>query len=254
VNCRAVDSSASLREKGTGMKSIVAAFKFLTILSRLIRAQPSAAMIGKAAALFPVVGLVLGLILVLLARALQNYADVEILSTTLVAFLILATGGLHLEGLKKTFDAPGLRGSAAWSGSSSSAIGIIAIVFVILFKIKSIDILEEKLTLALLLTPVMARWAMLVFIYGSHRQSEGDASIIAANVRLWHIIFATIATLAPATYLLGGTALWIGLSLSILALLCRALLHKRTGALSRDNYGAVVEASEALSLVLMASL
>jgi cobalamin synthase len=95
---------------------------------------------------------------------------------------------------------------------------------------------------------------MLVFIYGSHRQSEGEASIIAANVKFWHIVFATIATLAPATYLLGHTALWIGLSLSILALLCRAFFYKRTGALTRDNFGTVVEASEALSLVLLASL
>ncbi len=236
------------------MKSIVAAFKFLTILSRFIRLQPSAPMVGKAAALFPVVGLVLGLSLALLARALQNYVDAEILSTTLVAFLILATGGVHLEGLLKTFDVPGLRRSIEVSQSSSSAIGIVAILLVIIFKIKSIDILEEKLTLALLLTPVMARWAMLVFIYGSHRQSEGEASIIAANVKFWHIVFATIATLAPATYLLGPTALWIGLSLSILALLCRAFFYKRTGALTRDNFGAVVEGSEALSLVLLASL
>ena len=142
----------------------------------------------------------------------------------------------------------------AGSEPSSSAIGILAMLFVILFKIKSIDILEEKLTLALLLTPAMARWAMLVFIYGSHRHSEGDASIIAANVRLWHVILASIATLAPATYLLGHTALWIGLSLSILALVSRALLLKRTGALTRDNFGAVVEGSEALSLILLASL
>jgi adenosylcobinamide-GDP ribazoletransferase len=236
------------------MKSIVAAFKFLTILSRFMRFQPSAPLVGKAAALFPVVGLVLGLSLALLARALQNYVDAEILSTTLVAFLVLVTGGLHLEGLKKTFDAPGLRQSTLASESSTSAIGIVAIVLVVLFKIKSIDILEEKLTLALLLIPVMARWALLIFIYGSHRHSESDASIIAANVKFWHIVFATIATLAPATYLLGHIALWIGLSLSILALLCRALFYKRTGALTRDNFGAVVEVSEALSLVLMASL
>ena len=236
------------------MKSIVAAFEFLTILSRLRRFQPSAPMVGKAGAFFPVVGLVLGLSLALLARTLENYVDAEILSTTLVAFLILATGGLHLEGLEITFDTPGLRRSMAGSEPSSSAIGIVAILFVILFKIRSIDILEEKLTLALLLTPVMARWAMLVFIYGSHRHSEGKASIIAVNVRFWHVVFATVATLAPATYFLGRTALWIGLSLSILVLLCRALFHKRTGALTCDNYGAVVEGSEALSLVLLATL
>jgi adenosylcobinamide-GDP ribazoletransferase len=236
------------------MKSIVAVFKFLTILGRFIRFQPSAPTVGKAAALFPIVGLVLGLSLALLARALQNYVDAEILSTTIVAFLILVTGGVHLEGLKKTFDAPGLRQSAAGSSSSSSAIGIVAIVFVILLKIRSLDILEERLTVALLLIPVMARWAMLVFIYGSHRHSEGEAGIIAANVRFWHFVFATFATLGPATYFLGRNALWIGLSLSILALLCRAFFYKRTGVLTRDNFGAVVEGSEALSLVLLASL
>jgi adenosylcobinamide-GDP ribazoletransferase len=233
------------------MKSIVAAFKFLTIFSRLIHSQPTPALVGTASVLFPVVGVVIGVSLVLLTRALQNYLDAEILSTTIVAFLVLVTGGVHL---KKTFDAPALKQPAAGSSSSSSAIGFLAIVFVILFKIRSLDILEERLTVALLLIPVMARWAMLVFIYGSHRHSEGEAGIIAANVRFWHFVFATIATLAPATYFLGRTGLWIGLSLSILALFCRALFHKRTGALTTDNLGAVVEVSEALSLVLLATL
>jgi adenosylcobinamide-GDP ribazoletransferase len=236
------------------MKSIVAAFKFLTILSRFTAHKPSAPLVGKAAALFPVAGLILGLALALLARALENHLDAEILSTTLVAFLILATGGLPLEGLQKTFDAAAPGRSAATAGPPSGATGAAAIIFVILFKIKSMDILGEKLTLALLLTPALARWAMLVFIYGSHRHSEGEASLIAQNVRFWHVLFASFATLAPATYLLGRTGLWIGLCLAVLALLCRALLQKRNGALTRDNFGAVVEASEALSLVLLASL
>jgi hypothetical protein len=87
------------------MKSIVAAFKFLTIFSRLIHSQPTPALVGTASVLFPVVGVVIGVSLVLLTRALQNYLDAEILSTTIVAFLVLVTGGVHLEGLKKTFDA-----------------------------------------------------------------------------------------------------------------------------------------------------
>ena len=113
---------------------------------------------------------------------------------------------------------------------------------------------DDACGLAHALDLIGERWAMLIFIYGSHGRSEGDASIIAANVRFWHVVLATVATLAPATYFLGRTALWIGLSLSILALLYRALFHKRNGVLTQDNYGAVVEGSEALSLVLMATL
>jgi adenosylcobinamide-GDP ribazoletransferase len=234
------------------MKSMVAALKFLTILSRFTGQQPSATAVGKAAPLFPVVGLIIGLSLALIARGLAPYLDAEILSTTLVAILILATGGLHVDGLKKTFDAAQLTRSGASVGLD--AIGVAAILLVILFKIKSIEILEEKLTLALLLTPVLARWAMLVFIYGSHRHCEGEANVIADNVTFWHVLFASCATLVPVTYLLGRTGLWIGLCLSIIALVCRALLQKRNGALTRDNFGAIIEASEALSLVLLASL
>ncbi len=236
------------------MNSIVAALKFLTILNRFTRRKTSAPMVGKAATLFPVIGLILGLALALLARTLENYVDTEILSTSLVAFLILATGGLHLEGLQKTFDVAALRQTGTSAGSSSGAIGVAAIVLVILFKIKSLDILEEKLTLALLLTPVLARWAMLVFIYGSHRHSEGDASRIAENVKFWHILFATIATLAPATYLLGRTGLLIGLCLSTFSLVFRGLLQRRNGVLTAANFGAVVELSETLGLILLASL
>jgi adenosylcobinamide-GDP ribazoletransferase len=236
------------------MKSIVAAVRFFTIFGRFTRHESSAHMVGKAAPFFPVIGFILGLALALLARTLENYVDAEILSTTLVAFLILATGGLHLEGLQKTFDVAALRQTGTSADSSSGAIGVAAIVIVLLFKIKSLDILEEKLTLALLLTPVLARWAMLVFIYGSHRHSEGDASRIAESVKFWHVLFASIATLAPATYLLGRTGLLIGLCLSIFSLVFRGLLQRRNGVLTAPNLGSVVELSETLSLILLASL
>ena len=95
----------------------------------------------------------------------------------------------------------------------------------------------------------MARWAMLVFIYGSHRHSEGEGQYYRGKREILAFWFAIVATLAPATYFLGRTALWIGLSLSILvsALSSSAPQANRRANLS-DNYGAVVEVSEALSL------
>jgi adenosylcobinamide-GDP ribazoletransferase len=236
------------------MKSIVAALRFLTILSRFTHQKSSAATVGKAAMLFPVIGLILGLFLALLARGLQNYIDAEILSTTLVAFLVLITGGLHLEGLQKTFDEPALGQTATRAGSPGGAVGVAAIVLTILLKIRSLDILDEKLTIALLLSPVLARWAMLIFIYGSHPHSEGDASRIAETVKFWHVVIATLVTLAPVTYLLGRIGLVIGLCLSVFSLVFRGLLLRRNGLLTTANTAAVVELSETLSLILLASL
>jgi len=74
----------------------------LTIWHFFAACQPNAQTIGRAAKYFPVVGLMLGLTLALVNYMLAPYRHSEILSAALIAFLIAATGGLHLEGLNKT--------------------------------------------------------------------------------------------------------------------------------------------------------
>jgi len=197
--------------------------------------------------------LVLGLVLALLNHGLSLYLDSEILTVFLVAVLLAETGGAHLEGVKKTFDSfePDLSRAAS---SRVNIFGFVAILFVILFKLSAVDVLGEKIALSLLITPMFARWALVLFIYGYHDRCEERAQRIAANVRFWHLLTTTIATLGLALYLLGRKGLWIGLSLSVLALLARTLLHRRHAVLTHDNFDAVVELSEAFCLVLLASL
>ena len=84
------------------MKSIVAAFQFLTILSRLIRSPTNPAMVGKASVLFPVVGLVLGLSLALLARTLAKLCGCRNSEHNVSGLSVLATGGLHLKVEKRS--------------------------------------------------------------------------------------------------------------------------------------------------------
>jgi hypothetical protein len=67
-------------------------------------------------------------------------------------------------------------------------------------------------------------------------------------------VVTTAAILGLAFYFLGRKGLWIGLSLSVLALLTRSLLHRRHAVLTQENFGAMVEISEALSFILLASL
>jgi len=95
---------------------------------------------------------------------------------------------------------------------------------------------------------------LVIFICGYHDRCEETARRIAENVRFWHLLVTTIAILGLAVSLLGRKGLWIGLSLSVLALLMRSLLHRRHGVLTHDNFGAVIELSEMLSLILLAAL
>jgi len=100
--------------------------------------------------------------------------------------------------------------------------------------------------------PVFARWALVVFIYGSYRFSEGEAREIAQQISFSCLLLTSIATLTLATYLLGPTALWIGFYLSVFALICRTIFLKRNGALTTNHLGAVVELSETLCLIALA--
>ena len=235
------------------MQSLIAAFKYLTVWGRINAVQPTPEAIGAGAIYFPLVGISLGLLLALLNYSLGAYLAAEILSIFLVATLLIAAGAVPLWGTKQTIEAFLLDPARATSSPENFS-GLVAIIFVILFKVGAIDVLDDKLTMSLLLTPALARWALVIFIYGYHDRCEETPRRIAENVRFWHLLATTVATLGLAVYLVGRKGLWIGLSLSALALSARSLLHRRHAVLTDANFGAVIELSETLSLVLLASL
>ena len=235
------------------MQTLSAAFKYLTLWHFFAAVQPNPQTIGRSAKYFPLVGLVLGLILALANYVLTPYLHSEILSIALIALLIAATGGRHLEGMKNTFAALGA-GAPGDNGTAYESLGIAAIVLVILFKSAAAESIDEKLTLSLLLTPVLARWALLTFLYGDHIRFDELSSLMAEQVTFSQLFVSTTATLAVTVYFLGRRGLWIALIVSLFALLTRHFLQRRHGVLTHGHSGAVVELGEALSLVLLATL
>lgn len=235
------------------MKSAVNAFKFLSLAGRFDRARVEPQRLGASIPYFPLVGIILGLVLVLLNRLLDPRLESEILGTLLVAILALLTGAIHYEGLQNTFDALSVIGRQKQTGRNH-AFGVLAIVFVVLLKVRALEVTGETRSLGLLLTPLFARWSLVIFLYGSASVAEGTARILADNARAWQLALTTVITLGLAAFLVGRTALWIGLYLSVFALLSRSYLRRRNGYIGSDNFGAVVELSEALSFLLFASL
>ena len=234
------------------MQTLAAAFKYLTVWG-LTGGKPTAEMIGKSAGYFPLVGLILGLLLGLSNYFLAPYVSPEIINVVVIALLISATGGQHLRGIKSSFDALGTN-AAGDDGRSSEALGIAAIVLVILGKSAAANSMDEILTLSLFLMPVLARWAMIIFLYGYATRFDGIPRLIAEQVKFWPLLASTAAILALMTYLLGRTGLWIALLVSIFTLFLRAALYRRHGVLSHADVRASVELTETLSLILLASL
>ncbi|MSP36959.1 MAG: hypothetical protein EXR70_00535 [Deltaproteobacteria bacterium] len=235
------------------MQSLIAAFKYLTVWGRINVIQPTPSSIGSGAVYFPMVGIALGFILALLNYGLSTYIDAQILSVSLVAILLIATGGAPLEGIKQTVEAF-VNNPARADNSGEKIAGLVTIIFIILFKVSAINSLDDTLTMSLLLTPALARWALVIFIYGYHDRCAETPRRIAENVRFWHLVVTTLATLGLTVYLVGRKGLWLALTLSALALFARSLLHRRHAVLTHSNFGAAIEFSETLSLVMLATL
>ena len=248
-----VDRYFPVSEK-KAMKNIWAALQFLTIARRHRKVEMSAAEIGSAIFYFPLVGFALGLILAGLNYLLEPYLESEILGTVHVTILILMTGAVHLEETQRTFDLLSIRsqpGRAA--GGSLGIYGLLALLLIVLFKIRAIEVIGETRSLTLLLTPALARWAPVMLVYGSS-PAVNDSACIAEQVRSWQLVVATALILAVAGYFVGIAGLWVGLSLSLLALFSRIYVNRRSGGFCRDDLGLLIELSESLSFVLLASL
>ena len=235
------------------MQSLVTAFKYLTIFGRWPALTSAPAGFGNAPLWFPLVGLAIGVILAAINYALALQIDSQILSVLVIALLIVATGAIPLAGTKMTFDSMQQPTPAACDGGSE-VFGLAAILIVTFLKIHAIDIMDDKVAANIFVAPALARWALVVLLYGYHDRCDETMRLIAEHTKLWHVGATTLCTLALATYLLGREALWIGLALSLLALLSRTLLHRRHAILTLHNLGAVTDVGEALALVLMAIL
>jgi adenosylcobinamide-GDP ribazoletransferase len=236
------------------MQNALAAFKFLVLGERFTRDRAKAERVGLGSPYFPFVGLILGVVLAISNRVLEPYLESEILAVVLVTLLILMTRAAPLAGTQKTFDISSEPNSKTAADGPIGIYGLLAILLLILFKIRSIEVIGETRSLSLLLTPVFGRWSLVIFLYGSTSAIDDSARHIAENVRAWHLIIATAITLGVAVFFVGSMALWIGLCLSVFALLSRGYLHWRSIDITCNHFGALIELSETLSFALFASL
>lgn len=236
------------------MKSALAAFKFLAVGGRFDEAESRYEASALAALFFPLVGLVVGLSLAIVNRALESHLESELLAVVLTATMLLITRAVHLDGTLQTFETLTYGPAFGESARPTHVQGWLVVLLVVLFKIRAIEVIGDTRTLSLLLTPVLARWSLVIFLYGAASVAEDSVATVARNVKGWHLLVTTTATLVFAVNLVGRTGLWVGLCVSLFALLMRSILRRFHGAYTYDNLGALIELSETLSFVLFASL
>jgi len=228
-----------------------AAFRFLTLAGVNDRLDAGPGAVGILC--FPLFGVLLGLVLVGVNRVIEPYLPTEILAVLLLTVLILATGGHHLAGTQKTFGALAKKTSITNPGESWPTAALLAVLLIVMFKSRAIEVIGESRAISLLLTPLLARWSLVLFLFGSTPSADDGGARLTASVRSWHLIAASVATLGFALFIAGAQALWIALTLSLFSLFARSYLHRRQGGVSLANCGALIAVSEALSFTLFAT-
>lgn len=238
--------------------SFLEAVRFLTFIPLPAR-DASWEEVGRGTAYFPLVGTLLGSILVLADALLGKIWSRLLVSALLVVLWVILTGGLHLDGLADTVD--GLRGGrgreqqlAIMKDSRLGTFGGVAIFCLLILKLA----LVNELSLAwygrgLLLAPTLGRWAMVYSIWAfPSARPGGTGSIFKEHSGLRELVLATVLALGAAIlfFHLWGLAILAGLWLAVT--LFGWTLTRTLGGLTGDTYGALCETSEVLVLAMVA--
>lgn len=238
------------------------ALSFLTVLPVGQNLPCDAPRLARSMALFPAVGLALGLLLAVSNWALQLILPPLVVAPLVVLLLIRLSGALHLDGLADLAD--GLAGGRdsetrlrIMKDSRIGAVGAVALVMALLLKVLALYSLPLELqSAALVLMPAAGRWlqVLLAACCAYARPEGGTAGAFVDNVGRPQVLFASATLIAAALILFGWPGFWLLFGLAALAWWLRRYLQLRLGGVTGDALGAATELAEIASLLLLLAL
>ncbi len=233
------------------------ALTFLTVLPWRGLGQVGPPDLARSMFWFPWVGLILGLGFWAGLWGLQIIFPPAAAAALLLALTVLATRGLHLDGLADAVD--GLGGGknpqerlVIMKDSRLGAFGAVSLFLALLLKFTFFLAWAEKgMGVSLILYPVLSRWGMVFLAYLSPyaRQEGGLGQAMTTGVTgkvLWGATFSALV-LALLTFRVGGLLLMAAAALAVWLL--SIYFQKRLGGVTGDVLGAANEILEILALM-----
>lgn len=235
-------------------RGLILALGFLTRIPMPALAGFKKEELSSSAVWFPLVGLVIGLLL-LTAAQVGSHAG-ALMAALLVMLLWLAiSGGLHLDGAADLADGLGAahrdpeRLLAVMKDPHTGAFGVMAIVAMMLTKLISVAWIVEAPDIDLWPLLLIPAWARLGAIYWSQTlkplaPGSGETFVwqVDANIyRIWAVALFAISLLSVSFVF----AMAAGASL----LLWRQYLQRRLGGMTGDCLGAGIEYCECMMLL-----
>jgi len=244
------------------MKGFLRALQFLTIIRISRNLDITEEKLGNSMACFPLVGLLIGLILVGVRTVLDTVLPSSLVDILVIVTLVVVAGYFHLDGFADTVD--GLAGGTDREKTldimRDSRIGSFAVTGLILLLILKVfalmEVPEEIKNRTLLIMPVLGRWAtvQLAAFFDYARSGPGTALAFTQFAGKKEAIISTLMTAAIVTGLFLLQGLFIFLFVGMFTFLFGLFFKRRVGGVTGDIMGAGCELSELITLLLICAL
>jgi len=212
---------------------------------------------GRSMLFYPLVGLLIGALLLGVEHVLQGTAPL-LRAAILVAIWVAITGALHLDGLADTADAwVGGHGDrertlAIMKDPYCGPMGVVALLLVLLLKVGALAQIGGEGSYALIAAPLLGRTLLLLlFLTTPYVRSGGLGEMLAQQLPRtagWVIAVGVMAGVA----VLPGIAAGMVFAVLALFLLFRYALTVRLGGTTGDTAGALLEVCETSVLIYTA--
>ena len=235
------------------------ALGFLTILPVDRSLEITPIRLGRSMALFPAVGLVLGLGLVMLDSILGEIIPRAVLDCLLLLILVVVSGALYLDGFTDLLDGlAGGRGRTALQRAAQAqrggAVGVVALVMLMLLKYLSLYHLPLAIKSAgLILMPAAGRWVQVVLAVSCRRLRNRDQNVTDyleyAGER--ELLIACGSLIAVSLILFGMEGIFLIFLMGIATVLLIKYFEIRLGGVNSEILGASSEMMEVVTLLLV---
>lgn len=225
---------------------------FLTVFRVTVHPIPELGEVARSAWTFPLVGIILGGILVLIRWTLGSHLPPFLSAVILVGLWVFLTGGLHLDGWTDCWDALAAsttpeRRYEILKDSRMGTFGGLALILLMAVKISALAT-PELPCLLLFLAPVIGRGAMVTAAYGIRVPAQGMGNSFVQSLDRSTVNRAALIAFVPA--LIAGLAGLLAVAAAYIgALIFRRFAQSRLNMVNGDVLGAMCELSEALVLI-----
>lgn len=240
-------------------RAALAALNFLTILpvNRELIFSPQE--LGKSTAFYPIIGFLIGLLLLGLKRFFTILFPSSVVTILIIVCWAWISGALHLDGLIDTFDGifGGTNPEERLKIMKDERVGAFALIGGILIMLTKYVILETVIAIddkVLLLAPMISRWGMTLAIVGfPYARSEGLGYTIKIFSNWKRVVIASVFTIIAAWLISGVVGLMLILFSTIIVLVISYYVMKKISGLTGDTYGAINEIVEVWVLLVDAA-